>query len=70
MTYNLITLTPGKLLALVAAPSVVAIASTGYIVWRGVRDYKVRKQVKQSAQDIAELKSQISALKQSTDEQV
>ena len=66
MTHNLITLTHGKLLALVAAPSVVAIASTGYIVWRGVRDYKVRKQVQKSAQDIAELKSQISALKQST----
>lgn len=70
MTYNVITLTTGKFLALVAAPSVVTVASTGYLVWRTVRDHKVRKQVKKSVQDIAELKSQISALQQSTDEQV
>lgn len=64
MASNLVTLTTSKLLALTLAPSLVALLSTSYLVWRGVRDFKVRKQVKLSAQDIAELKAQMNELKQ------
>jgi hypothetical protein len=61
---NVVTLTTGKLLVLIGAPSLIALATTSYVVWRGVQDYKLRKQVKASAQDITALRAQLEELKQ------